>query len=66
MGSYIAGEAGKEGVLPLTNPTTMAELGAEIGKWVNIAIDNRMVVDGRVLATATNNQINKENFLMNR
>lgn len=66
MGSYIAGESGREGILPLTNPTTMAELGQEIGKWVNIAIDNRMVVDGRVLATATNNQINKENFLMNR
>lgn len=66
MGSYIAGESGREGVLPLTNSTTMQELGAEIGKWVNIAIDNKMVVDGKVLATATNNQINKENFLMNR
>lgn len=65
MGNYIAGE-NREAVLPLTNPTTMAQLGEQIGKWVNLAIDNKMVVDGRVLASATNNQINKENFLMNR
>lgn len=64
--NVIGGEAGREGVVPLTDATAMAQLGEEIGKWVNIAIDNRMVVDGRVLATATNNQINKDNFLMNR
>lgn len=64
--NVLAGEKGREGVIPLTDPNAMAQLGEEIGKWVNIAIDNRMVVDGRVLATATNNQINKENFLLNR
>ena len=65
-GSAIAGERGREGVIPLTDPTAMSQLGQEIGQWVNLAIDNKMVVDGRVLATATNNQINKESFLMNR
>lgn len=65
-GNIYGGEAGKEGLLPLTNPSAMAELGAEIGKWVNISLQNNMVVDGRVLATATNNQINKERLLMNR
>ena len=64
--SAIGGEAGKEGVVPLTDPTAMAQLGEEIGKWVNIGIQNQMVVDGRVLATATNDRINKESFLMNR
>ena len=66
IGGAITGESGREGVIPLTDPTAMAQLGKEIGQWVNLAIDNRMVVDGRVLATATNNQINKERFLMNR
>ena len=66
VGGAIAGESGSEGVIPLTDPYAMAQLGEQIGRWVNLAIDNKMVVDGRVLATATNNQINKENFLMNR
>lgn len=60
------GEAGREGVIPLTDPHAMSQLGKEIGKWVNIAIDNRMEIDGSVLATATNNYNNKERFLMNR
>lgn len=66
VGNAIAGESGREGVIPLTDPNAMALLGREIGQWVNLAIDNKMVVDGRVLATATNNQLNKESFLMNR
>lgn len=66
LGGALVGEAGREGVIPLTDPNTMATLGQEIGKWVNISLQNNMVVDGRVLATATNNQINKERLLMNR
>ena len=66
VGGAITGESGREGVIPLTDPNAMALLGREIGQWVNLAIDNKMVVDGRVLATATNNQLNKESFLMNR
>lgn len=49
IGGAIAGEAGKEGVLPLTNPQAMAELGREIGKWikVNNVLNNYM--DGRLI-----------------
>lgn len=65
-GNIYGGEAGKEGLLPLTNPSAMAELGAEIGKWVNISLQNNMVVDGRVLATAVNTQANRERLLLNR
>ena len=36
MGNYVAGESGKEAVLPLTNPNTMAMLGQEIARYVNI------------------------------
>lgn len=61
-----AGEAGREGVIPLTDANAMSSLGREIGQWVNISLLNQMIVDGQVLATATNNQINKERFLMNR
>lgn len=66
LGGAVVGEAGREGVIPLTDPTAMAQLGKEIGQWVNLAIDNRMVVDGRVLATAVNTQTNRERLLMNR
>ena len=66
VGGAVAGESGREGVIPLTDPQAMAQLGEEIGRWVNIGIQNQMVVDGRVLASATNNRINKESFLMNR
>ncbi len=34
LGSVITGEAGREGVLPLTDESTMSELGREIGKHV--------------------------------
>jgi len=66
LSGALVGEAGREGVIPLTDPSAMAQLGQEIGRWVNISLQNNMVVDGRVLATATNNQINKERFLLNR
>ena len=49
IGGAIAGEAGREGVLPLTNPQAMAELGREIGKWISVnnVVNNYM--DGRVI-----------------
>lgn len=34
LGSVTTGEAGREGVLPLTDESTMSELGREIGKHV--------------------------------
>lgn len=45
----IAGEAGAEGVLPLTNPETMARLGKEIGKWITLNMNITNQIDGRVL-----------------
>ena len=35
-GSAIAGEAGKEGVIPLTDSQAMAQLGEAIGKYITI------------------------------
>lgn len=44
LGSVTTGEAGREGVLPLTDESTMSELGREIGKHVVVynAITNYM------------------------
>ena len=49
MGNYIAGEAGREGVLPLTNPQTMAMLGQEIGKWITSNNSINVYLDGRLI-----------------
>lgn len=49
MGNYIAGEAGREGVLPLTNPQTMAMLGQEIGKWITSNNSVNVYLDGRLI-----------------
>ena len=62
----VMSERKAEAVIPFENPEAMRKIGKEIGQWVNLAIENKMVVDGRVLATATNNRNSKEEFLMNR
>ena len=50
LGSAIAGESGKEGVLPLTDTQAMAELGREIGKWININATIPISVGNRQIA----------------
>lgn len=56
----IGGEAGAEGILPLTDEQAMAELGKQIGRWVttNIVLNNYL--DSRLLARIMK-QINAEN-----
>ena len=49
IGNVKMGEQGREGILPFTNPNTMAEVGKEIGKWVTINVDLTNTIDGRVL-----------------
>ena len=48
-GNTIRGEAGKEGVLPLTNHSTMSELGREIGKYITLNATLNNYLDGRLL-----------------
>lgn len=49
-GGAIAGEAGREGILPLTDRSAMETLGKEIGKWITInasipvSVGNRQIV----------------------
>ena len=49
-GTAIAGEAGREGVVPLTDQQAMAELGREIGKNVLINLTNITSMNGRVIS----------------
>lgn len=50
IGGAIAGEAGREGVVPLTDQQAMAELGREIGKNVLINLTNITSMNGRVIS----------------
>ena len=50
IGGAIAGEAGREGVLPLTNSQTMKELGQEIGKYITINASITNTMNGRVIS----------------
>lgn len=50
LGNAITGEAGQEGILPLTNESTMEMLGEKIGKYINLTINLTPKLDGRVLA----------------
>ena len=50
VGGAIAGEAGREGVVPLTDQQAMAELGREIGKNVLINLTNITSMNGRVIS----------------
>lgn len=50
IGGAIAGESGREGVLPLTDTQAMATLGREIGKYININATVPVYVGNRQIA----------------
>jgi hypothetical protein len=65
VGMAIAGEAGREGIIPLTDSRAMAELGQEIGKYVNI---NNMInnyIDSRRLNQLMAKSQNRDDFARN-
>lgn len=66
LGSAIAGERGREAVLPLTDSQQMEWLGREIGK--NIAINATIVnsMNGRVISRELQKIQNEESFGFNR
>lgn len=49
MNGYVAGEAGTEGVIPLTDPYAMQTLGREIGKWITVNNTSNTYLDGRLI-----------------
>lgn len=58
-GAAIGGEAGREGVIPLTDQQAMAQLGAEIGRNVVVNLTNITKVGNRQIAREIK-QINAE------
>jgi len=63
--NVIGGEAGAEGVLPLTNADTMSKLGREIGKWITLNINLTSEIDGRILNKRLETIRNNDEFSRN-
>lgn len=66
IGGAIGGEAGKEGVLPLTDTQAMEELGSTIGRYVSIPLTNIIQIDGRTYARFMKKVQANNDFAMNR
>lgn len=66
VGGAIAGEAGAEGVIPLTNSQAMEELGSAIGRYITINLTNNTNLDGRTIARQQSKVQANRNFAMNR
>lgn len=64
-GRAIAGEAGMEGILPLTDSQAMAELGKEIGKWIVVNLQNVTKLDSRVISRQMKKVANEKSFARN-
>ena len=66
VGSAIAGERGREGVIPLTDSQQMAMLGEAIGKYVNINATMNNYMNGRLISRELQKIQNESNFAYNR
>lgn len=64
-GSAIAGEAGREGILPLDDRQAMAELGAEIGRHVLVNLTNITQMNGRVIGRELKQVQSEQEFAFN-
>lgn len=61
----IAGEAGKEGVIPLTDPNAMTELGETIGRYITVNLTNITKLDSKIINKTNNTISNDMNFIRN-
>lgn len=61
----IAGEAGAEGIIPLTDQQAMAQLGAEIGRNVLVNLTNITSMNGRIISRELKKVQSEENFAFN-
>lgn len=64
-GSALGGEAGKEGVIPLTDQQAMSELGREIGKNVLINLTNITQMNGRTISRELKQVKSTQEFAFN-
>lgn len=65
VGGAIAGESGREGVIPLTDSQAMAELGREIGKNVLVNLTNITQMNGRVIGRELKQVQSEQDFAFN-
>lgn len=63
--NVFAGEAGAEGILPLTDENTMRRLGQEIAKWIVLNVQLNNYIDGRLLAKVIKQIMNGQEFSRN-
>ena len=64
-GRALAGEAGREGIVPLTDEQAMSELGREIGRNVVINLTNINTMNGRVISRELKTIQNEQDFAFN-
>ena len=65
MGSYVAGERGREGVIPLEDPMAMEELGYAIGRNVIVNLTNINKWDSKIVGKETKKLTSDMLFLRN-
>lgn len=66
VGSAMAGEAGKEGVIPLTDSQAMEELGGAIGRYITINATLINQMNGRTISRELKKVQNESAFATNR
>lgn len=64
-GTAIGGEAGKEGVLPLTDTQAMETLGQAIGRYITINANITNTMNGRVISRQLQQIKNEQDFAYN-
>ena len=64
-GGAITGEAGKEGVIPLTNSQAMQELGETIGRYITINANITNSMNGRVISRQVQKIMANQDFAYN-
>lgn len=64
-GVPVGGEAGREGVIPLTDSQQMALLGEAIGKYITINANITNTMNGRVISRELQKIQNESNFANN-
>lgn len=64
--THYAGEAGREGLVPMDNESQMALLGSEIAKRVTINLTNVTEMNGRTISKELKKISNESDFAFNR
>ena len=65
VGGAIAGESGREGVIPLTDSQAMETLGEAIGRYITINANITNTMNGRVISRQLQQIQSEQNFAYN-